>query len=255
MQVTQPVIIGNAELYLGDCLDILPTLGPVDAVVTDAPFGIADKPMLDLPGRGGRGNNDYHAASEWDSDIDPRWCTAVCKIAPIVAWFGHWRKRGEVEVAMKWPLRAEIIWAKDCHVGPPCPVAMRDERIWIFGKDGIKGQTFETSVWDSPIIPTWVFKHHKNEKPVALMRRLVAWLGTDTIVDPFCGSGTTGVACMQLGKRFVGIESDPAHFATACRRIDEAQRQTDLFIPMTQAEKATDARQNYELAIETLRHK
>jgi site-specific DNA-methyltransferase (adenine-specific) len=228
--MSQPVIIGNATLYCGDCLDILPSLSGVDAVVTDPPYGIKDRPMLDLPGRGGRGNNDYHAASAWDDAIKPEWALECCCVAGVVAWFGHWRRRGEVEAAMKWPIRAEIIWSKDTHVGPPCPVAMRDERIWLFARDGIKGRTFETSVWDQPIIPTWAFKHHKNEKPVPLMRRLIEFIGGDVVCDPFMGSGTTGVAAVQSGRKFIGIEQDQEHFATACKRIEEAQRQADLFI-------------------------
>lgn len=222
-------IIGDCKLILGDCREVLETVGPVDAVVTDPPYGIADKAMLDLPGRGGRGNNTYHKPSEWDASIDAAWPALCCGVAPIVAWFGHWRKREEVERAMLHPLRAEIVWAKDCHVGPPCPVAMRDERIWLFARDGIKGRTFETSVWDHPIIPTWSFKRHKNEKPVGLMERLVAFIGAKTVCDPFAGSGTTGVACVNLGVGFVGIEQDADHFDTACKRIEAAYRQPRLF--------------------------
>ncbi len=225
-----PVTIGRATLYLGDCRDVLPTLGKVDAVVTDPPYGIADKAMLDLPGRGRRGNNDYHKASEWDHSIDESWPPLCADIAPVVAWFGHWRKRGEVEAAMPHRLRAEIVWAKDTHVGPPCPVAMRDERIWVFSDSGIKGARFETSVWDCPIIPTWSHKHHKNEKPVPLMLRLLAFLDPATVCDPFMGSGTTGVAAMMQGRSFIGIEQDADHFNIACKRIEDAQRQGDFFV-------------------------
>jgi hypothetical protein len=220
----------GVTLILGDCLEVLPALGMFDAIITDPPFGIADKAMLDLPGRGGRGNNTYHKASEWDHSIDARWPAACADHSKLIAWFGHWRKRGEVEAAMPMPLRAEIIWAKDTHVGPPCPVAMRDERIWLFGEKGIKGATFETSVWDVPIIPTWAFKHHKNEKPVPLMERLIAFLGAGSILDPFAGSGSTGVAAIRLGKHFTGIEQDPTHFDTACRRLEAALREPSLFI-------------------------
>ena len=221
-------VIGNATLYLGDCRDILPTLPKVDAVITDPPYGIKDKPMLDLPGRGKRGNNDYHPPSEWDGAIDAAWPALCAGSADVVAWFGHWRKRAEVEAAFAFPLRSEIVWAKDTHVGPPCPVAMRDERIWLFSRAGIKGCTFETSVWDHPIIPTWSHKHHKNEKPVGLMKRIIAFLGSEVTCDPFMGSGTTGVAAVQMGRRFIGIEQDSGHFATACRRIEDAQRQGDM---------------------------
>lgn len=223
-------------------MDVLPTLGKIDAVVTDPPYGIADKPMLDLPGRGGRGNNDYHPETTWDDEINPEWCAGVCGAADVIAWFGQWRKRAEVERAMVFPLRSEIVWAKDTHVGPPCPVAMRDERIWIFGRAGIKGATFETSVWDQPIIPTWAHKHHKNEKPVALMARLIKWLGSKTILDPFMGSGTTGVACAKLGRRFIGIEIEERYFGIACRRIEQAYAQPDMFIePPAKAEQLSFA--------------
>lgn len=226
------VEIGRARLALGDCRDILPTLGKVDAVVTDPPYGISDAP---LKGQGRTGKrkgsvNLWHAESEWDHSIDPEWPAMCASISSIVAWFGHWRKRAEIEDAMPYPIRAEIVWAKDCHVGPPCPVAMRDERIWLFSESGIVGARFETSVWDCPIIPTWSHKHHKNEKPVSLMKRLLAFLDPATSCDPFMGSGTTGVAAVQMGLDFIGIEQDKSHFETACKRIEDAQRQGDLFM-------------------------
>jgi site-specific DNA-methyltransferase (adenine-specific) len=236
------VQIGDCTLYLGDCLDILPTLGKVDAVVTDPPYGIADAP---IQGQGSRAKrvgkvNDWHPPSDWDKALNPAWC-ACCDAAPIVAWFGQWRKRGEVEAFMRWPLRAEIVWAKDCHVGPPSPVAPRDERIWVFAERGVRGATFETSVWDCAVIPTWQHKNHKNEKPVALMSRLIRWLGGQTILDPFAGSGTTGVACAKMGRKFIGIELDPGYFDIACKRIEEAYRQPDFFVePPKPAAKQAD---------------
>lgn len=224
-------IIGDCRLILGDCRDILPTLGKVDAVVTDPPYGIGDAPIRGQGRTGKRAGavNAWHSESYWDASIEPEWATLCAATSPVVAWFGHWRKREEVEAAMPHTLRAEIVWAKDCHVGPPCPVAMRDERIWLFSAAGIKGCTFETSVWDHPIIPTWSFKHHKNEKPVSLMVRLLSFLGCNTVLDPFMGSGTTGVACVNLGRSFVGIEREAEHFETACRRIEEAYKQPRLF--------------------------
>jgi site-specific DNA-methyltransferase (adenine-specific)/modification methylase len=219
-----PVIIGDATLYLGDCREILPTLGKIDAVVTDPPYGIEDAPIQGQGRTGKRrgGNNIWHAESWWDKELDPEWMRLCAASSDVIAWFGHWRKREQVERAMLLPLRAEIVWAKDCHVGPPCPVAMRDERIWLFGTSGIKGKTFETSVWDQAIIPTWEHKHHKNEKPVALMSRLICFLDPQTVLDPFMGSGTTGVAAVQLGRRFIGIEIEPKYFDIACRRIEDA---------------------------------
>jgi site-specific DNA-methyltransferase (adenine-specific) len=226
------VTIGNATLYHGDCLAVLSELvGPMTAI-TDPPYAINDKPQSTERKRIGKrvgGSNDWHAQSWWDAELDAAWGDAVCRVADVVAWFGHWRKRDQVEAMMSWPLRTEVVWAKDCHVGPPCPVAPRDERIWLFSKNGIKGEAFETSVWDVPMIPTWAHKWHKNEKPVRLMERLVAFLGGATILDPFMGSGTTGVACANLGRRFIGIEREQEHFDNACMRIEAAYAQGRLF--------------------------
>jgi site-specific DNA-methyltransferase (adenine-specific) len=223
-------IIGDCRLILGDCLEVMPTLEPVDAVVTDPPYGIGDAPLLgqDRTGKRRGAVNDWHPESHWDKALNPEW-GRFCEAADIVAWFGQWRKREEVAAFMAHPLRSEIVWAKDCHMGPPSPVAPRDERIWVFAADGLKPATFETSVWDQPVIPTWSFKHHKNEKPVALMARLIRWTGAQTILDPFMGSGTTGVACVNLGRKFIGIELDPGYFDIAVRRIEEAYRQPRLF--------------------------
>ena len=230
--MVKPVIIGNAELYLGDCLEILPTLPKVDAVITDPPYGIshrAKQTEQDRIGRRRGGSNVWDATAEWDCEIDERWPSACASHAALVCWFGQWRKREQVASLMTIPLRAEIVWAKDCHTGPPCPLAPRDERIWIFAVDGVKGAHFETSVWDEAIIPTWGHRNHITEKPERLMRRLVAWTGATSILDPFMGSGTTGVACMNLGRKFIGIEIEPKYFDIACRRIEDAQRQVRMF--------------------------
>ncbi len=211
-------------LHHGDCSDVLAGVR-ADFVITDAPFGIADAPMMHVEAGGLRRGKraaraaDYHAPSPWDAAINPAWCRLACEIAPVVAWFGNWRKRGEVEAAMTHPIHCEIVWAKDTHVGPPCPAAMRDERIWIFAADGLKPRHFETTVWDEPIIPTWAHRSHKNEKPLRLMRRLVRWLAApgQTVVDPFCGSGTTIVAAMLEGVDAIGCDLDAGHID--CARI------------------------------------
>lgn len=215
----------SCAIACGDCREILPLLPKVDLVLTDPPYGIQDKPntLIDRPGgrRGPRGGmvNTWHPPSEWDSSINPEWCSACCTVSDVVLWFGHWRKREEVESAMLFPIRAEIIWNKDTHVGPPCPVAMKDERLWIFSRNGIKPARFDVSVWDEPIIPTWAYRHHKNEKPINLLIRAMSLFDAQTILDPFMGSGTTLRAAKDLGRKAIGIEINEEYCAIAVQRL------------------------------------
>jgi DNA modification methylase len=178
----------GVTLYCGDCREVLPTLGKVDAVVTDPPYGISDAPIKGQDRTGNRrgSSNDWHAESWWDKSIDAEWMRLCAEAANVVAWFGHWRKREEVERGMPHQLRAEIIWAKDCHVGPPCPVA--------------------------------------------LMSRLIKFLGAAHVLDPFMGSGTTVVAAVKAGHQFTGVEIESHNFDIACKRIQAALDAPDMFI-------------------------
>lgn len=206
-------------IYHGDCREILPHV-EADAVVTDPPYGIADAP-IPTQGRTRKRTgavNDWHPPSEWGRELDPSWLPAALSIGPV-ALFGHWRKRRAFEDAAGMEPRAEIVWAKDTHVGPPCPVAARDERIWVFSRSGIEPRRFETSVWEEAIIPTWAHRAHKNEKPISLMRRLIAWMPGDTILDPFIGSGTTLVAAKLEGRRAIGIEIEERYCEIAAKRL------------------------------------
>ena len=83
---------------------------------------------------------------------------------------------------------------------------------------------------------------HPTQKPVALMEWCLQFVDAETILDPFMGSGTTGVACARLGRRFIGVEIEPRYFDMACRRIEEAQRQRDLFVDAPVPEPPEDER-------------
>jgi site-specific DNA-methyltransferase (adenine-specific) len=221
---------GQRTVHCADMLDVLPSVS-VDVIVTDPPYGIGGRDTRNRPStfdRKGKNTtaqrNTWHEDSEWDDEIKPEWCRAVCDAAPVVFWFGNWKRRREVEDAMPYPMRCEIIWAKNMHTSAPIPVAKRDERIWLFSRDGFKGNHFETTVWDEPIIPTWDHRRHKNEKPLGLMRRLIrfACKPGDVICDPFMGSGTTLRAAADLGHPCIGIDINEAYCKATVTRL--AQR-------------------------------
>ena len=201
-------------IYHGDCREILPTLPKVDAVVTDPPYGM-----------GFRSNYRKVAHSEIANDENDELLVAACSI-PVKHSryvFCRWGNIGSVSQA-----KSCITWVKN---------------NWSMGdlKHEHARQTEVALFWPGPTHefpdgrPTDVVfaqrtgnDAHPTEKPVYLMEQFIKWTA-GVVLDPFMGSGTTGVACMNLGRKFIGIEIDPKYFDIACQRIDQAQKQQRLF--------------------------
>jgi DNA modification methylase len=209
--VQNPTVIGNATLYCGDCLDILPTLSGVDAVVTDPPYGIGKHGGRF---RGRKGQN--------------------IRVLPNLGWDKR-RPGREVFDLMLQTAPAAIIWGGNYFADylPP-------SKGWLYwqklmGGDFSDGELAWTSldraVREFTKCPKNQGAEHPTQKPVAVMEWCLGFLpDAPTILDPFMGSGTTGVACAKLGRKFIGIEIEPRYFDIACKRIEEAHRQADLFI-------------------------
>lgn len=216
--------IGRAVLHLGDCRDILPTLGKVDAVVTDPPYGL---------GVAINSANDTIVGDE-TTEVRDAALQSLEWDAAIV--FGSWK------CLRPSGILALLIWDKGPFVGMgdlAFAWKLTHEEIYLIGdKERFKGKRAE-SVLDFPALypnlpaanasrgETFV---HPTQKPIPLMMRLLDSLVADTIVDPFMGSGSTGVAAVRSGRQFIGIECEPKYFDIACRRIEDAQRQRDLFL-------------------------
>ena len=207
--------IGPHRLILGDCLEVMPGLGRVDAVVTDPPYGI------DYGNAGGfsadHGWASRKGAAEWDKE----------------------RPAPEVFASILGLSKEQIIWGGN-YFADLLPPSMR-WLAWDKGQRDFSLADMELA-WTSQQKAVRVFtyprgkavqdgKQHPTQKPVAVMEWCLGFLpDAQTILDPFMGSGTTGVACQKLGRAFIGIELDPEYFAIACKRVDEAMRQPDLFI-------------------------
>lgn len=214
--------IGSATLYLGDCREILPTLPAADAVITDPPYGI-----LNLAGAGsttavrksprqqdsGALKNRLLNRSDvrWDVAPEREHIEALLAAAPVqIIWGGNYFDLP--------PTRAILIWDKE----QPWENFSQVEMAWsnlsrpaaIFRESATRGTPG---------------KEHPTQKPLSLMRWCVSLAkGCQTILDPYMGSGTTGVAAVEAGRTFIGCEIDPAYFDIACRRIEDAQRQGRL---------------------------
>lgn len=208
----------GVTLYLGDCREILPTIQGVDVVVTDPPYGM----------KKGFANDSPEAADALAADV-AAWCRENVAGNVLAFWSAQ---RLDVIQRIFAPKRV-MIWNKTFAIYAPNNVGYRYEPIvWVSGKEATakRGDIFESF----PI----AFKAqaenegHETQKPVELLSEIVRDFSVpgDTILDPFMGSGTTGVAAIKLGRRFVGIEVEPKYFDMCCRRMAEALKQPDLFV-------------------------
>ena len=197
-------VIGNAELYLGDCMEILPKLGKVKAVITDPPYGIG---ISKNPVR------QKHEKLDWDTSAPEKTLIDACVNAGEVAilWGGNYFDLP--------PQQCFFIWDK---VQPQNFSLAMCEMAWTNKKGPAK------MFWQSVLSYK---KEHPTQKPVELMEWCIEMIGSQNVIlDPFMGSGTTGVAAIKMGKKFIGIEREPKYFEVACKRIEEAQKQVDMFI-------------------------
>lgn len=217
---------GRVTLYLGDCRDILPTLEGVDACVSDPPYGISWDTKESRFAGGTRERKDWEAIEGDDVEFDPRHLLHFERC--VLFGYPYFAKHLPIGNTLIWDKRhtngkswlsdAEMAWSKSqykklgAHAGGyGCHIF---QHTW---------QGFVRSEPDP--------KMHPTQKPVAVM----AWVmekakvpADATVLDPYMGSGTTGIACIRTGRRFVGIEKDPAHYATALERI-RRELEGDLF--------------------------
>jgi len=203
--MTCPKIIGDCTLYQGDCLEILPTLGNVDAVVTDPPYGIGINKSNRLSVSRGFGGETWD-----DQPADMSWLLPMN--VPAIVWGGNYFDLP--------PTRAPLVWDKNN--------AGRDfadfEMAWSNLDMVARRIVLRPMNMDGG-------KKHPTQKPVLVMRWCLGFVpNAQTILDPFMGSGTTGVACAKMGRKFIGIELVPEYFDIACKRIEDAYAQHDMFV-------------------------
>lgn len=235
MSEPRKVVIGNATLYHGDCLEILPGVGPVQAIITDPPYSDcthvgqrtddtedgSNRRPIDYDAWGGA---DIHAFARVAAQCCDGWIVAMCdhRLAPMY------------EAALQENGR---------YVFAPLPYFAAGSRVRLMG-DGpsswtvwivvartaaqnrwgtLPGGYVRQAGWDSP--------EKMGGKPVKLMEQLIRdYSKRDTIVcDPCMGRASTGVAALAMGRQFVGIERDATEFDLACQRIENAQRQVRMF--------------------------
>lgn len=215
--------IGDATLYLGDCLEILPTLGRVDAVVTDPPYGIGWDRERESMSAGIRKDGTRrpdptwktgkeakgYPVGDWDKKLPAHLIDAILQAGDdCIIWGGNYYNLPQTG---GW-----LIWDK----GTTMPSLSKCEMAWT----SMLGHTEIAHIlWAGYKKAEPTDREHPTQKPISLMSWCIGFLpDSETILDPFMGSGTTGIACMNLGRKFIGIEIEPKFFDIACRRIEDA---------------------------------
>lgn len=217
--MTKPEIIGNATLYEGDCRDILPTLGRCDLVLTDPPYGIGT----------GKQKCGGSKSLEWGEQVwDRETCQPAVELAVaagerVILWGGNYYDLPPSRCWLAWDKCQPDAWYSTAHFELAWTNMDRNARRWRMSQvEAYSGMN----------------KAHPSQKPLKLMLWCLDLIpDAQTILDPFMGSGTTGVAAVQMGRSFIGIEREPKYFDIACKRIEDAQRQGDMFIEQPKAEQ------------------
>jgi len=206
--------MSEVTLYLGDCLEIMLMLTGIDVVVTDPPYGIGENNRKNLS-RGKLALPIDYGEFTWDKPIDERHIKAIFRVSAEQVIFG-----GNYYAHLLPPSSSWIVWDKQNGANDfaDCELA------WTSHKKAVRKFTY---LWNGMIKQKPETRYHPTQKPLALMKWVIenyTKLG-DTVLDCFMGSGTTGVACVQTGRNFIGIEIDEGYFNIAKKRIAQAQRQ------------------------------
>jgi len=218
----ESVTIGKATLYLGDCRELLAQI-KADAVISDPPYGIAYS-----PGGGGKGiGNGKYVKTFTGNDVvfgddvpfDP---APLLSLAPVVLLWGANHYADKLPPRPSW-----LVWDKRAASNHTNDFA-DCEMAWI--NTGGVARIFRHH-WDGMMKASeqGIPRVHPTQKPIALMKWCIVQAGKpETILDPYMGSGSTGVAAVDMGLHFIGCEIERRHFETACQRIEQAQQQLKL---------------------------
>lgn len=237
------VTIGQCTLLRGDAMEVLQDLEPVDVLLTDPPYSSGARRDAERQVRGSMLRS-LEDADWFSNDSMTAWgytwfmrgvLAAARPLLPTGAHlylFSDWRQTPNVYAILEscgYRVNHCLVWAKP-HYGMGAYWRNQHEHI-VFascGQPNAMRNHGMGSVLTCPAVPS-MDRRHPTEKPVSLLATILNAIPGQRILDPFMGSGSTGVACALVGRAFVGVEVDERHFQTACRRLDEAHRQLDLF--------------------------
>ena len=211
----EPVTIGRATLYQADCREVMAELFGRFCVLTDPPYGIGKDGQKRTTG--GHGGRKGYAFKGWDAERPPKdvFDMMLSLSDDIIIWGGNYFA-DILPATGKW-----LVWDKGQRINQS-----DGELAWTSYEGALRVKVLNRVelMKDGAVHPT--------QKPLRLMDWSLTQLRRDDlpVLDPFMGSGSTGVSVVRQDRKFIGIERDPEFFDIACKRIEDAQRQADLFI-------------------------
>lgn len=224
----------GVTLYNGDCREILPTLGEFDAVLTDPPYGIkrSGQSAMRNRSRGRINSRSHHEDMGWDTSRIPRdLIEMILKSAKeIILWGGNYYS-DMLPASSQW-----FVWDKGQKISQA-----DGELAWSNLSGALRIISINRCEIGRDALEWRGMSFHPTQKPIKLMAWCLGFLPlSSSILDPFMGSGTTGVAAVRLGRHFTGIEIEQKYFDIACRRIADELRRSQMFIcePLLELQKA-----------------
>ena len=225
--IKKEVVIGDCRLILGDCMEVMPTLGKVDAVVTDPPYGI------NIAARGTIGTSriaqikDY-GKSDWDKAPPSQETIDFMRSISMnqIIFGGNYFELPPTSCWLVWDKGNGENGFADC------------ELAWTNLKKAVRRINWR---WHGMIRKGHEERFHPTQKPLGVMEWCLTHVpDAKTILDPFMGGGTTGVACVKTGRSFIGIEQHEPYFDIACERIRKAYAQPDMFVSTPKAKETQE---------------
>lgn len=223
-------VIGDAELWLGDCREVLNGIRDAAAIITDPPYGIGYVTNRRKVSATPAAIQNDAAAPLWCVDLIASACTdgGAVYLCTSLAVQSVWEQAMR---AAHLTIKTPIIWDKGIWTAGDLTGDFGNQvEIVLFahrGRHQLRAGRI-SNLWPIPRPPAG---DHPTPKPVALMARCIECSTDhgDLVVDPFMGEGPTAVAASRLGRKFIGVEIEPIYFVAACRRVEAAQRQADMF--------------------------
>lgn len=228
-------VIGDCTLYHGDCMEILQSLGKFDSLVTDPPY------KMEIHGRGFAAKREYYSKLDYGTttefELSQDYYSLILERIKEINMIFFCNKLMKLDIE-NWAVNSgytfdELVLLKSA----PSPLTNnqwlpdKEFAVHVFRNCSVKGDYRTKKTWFQNSNYKQTETEHPSAKPVYILEHIIKNISNlgDIVLDTFMGSGTTGIACIKNGRKFIGIEKDKAYYDMSCERIERFYNQPDMF--------------------------